>query len=74
MKNVHQRYNSLIPVKYLVLLSYWDVDLTHKIHEENFAVDYLAKLENSTSSNLIIQQDTFYDMSGCFRCFIHEKF
>jgi hypothetical protein len=37
--------------------------LIHELLKENFATDYLAKLENSTSWNLVIQQDTSYDIS-----------
>jgi hypothetical protein len=53
--NVHHRYSSLISaIKHLLLLN-WDVDLTHTLREGNFATDYLAKLDASASSRLVLQ-------------------
>ncbi|WJX36507.1 hypothetical protein P8452_24376 [Trifolium repens] len=53
--NVHHRYSSLISaIKHLLLLN-WDVDLTHTLREGNFAADYLARLDASASSRLVLQ-------------------
>jgi len=55
-RTVYHRYSSLIlATKHLILD--WNVELTHTLHEENFATNNLAKLRTSPSSRLVVLED-----------------